>query len=79
MTAGHDPVLLAAAKFHGLRLRFYASAADVTVNKVANSDQMQTLVAGQATESVVVVCSGVHGDPSHFRPVDYSAFVNRCV
>lgn len=75
-TAGHDPVLLSASGFHTF-MRFYASPADTLVNKTNNSDQMHTLVASVATESVVVVCSGDHGDPSHFQPSDYLAFVTR--
>lgn len=77
-TAGFDPVLLAASKFDGLRMRFYASSADAVVGKVANTDAMRTLVTGHATELGLVTCTGNHGDPSHFRPVDVAAFAARC-
>lgn len=78
-TAGHDPVLHAANTYNGLRMRFYASAGDVSVSKADNSDQMATLVTGHATECDVVVCTGTHGDPSHFQAADYLAFFDRCV
>lgn len=78
-TAGHDPVLVAAATFDNIRMRFYASASDMTVTKADNSDQMATLVTGHATEHEVVVCTGIHGDPSHFQTCDVVAFFNRCV
>lgn len=77
-TAGHDPVLLAASTFDGLRMRMYASAGDTTVTKADNSDQLATLVTGHATEHDVVACSGNHGDASHFQPNDLLAFFNRC-
>lgn len=78
-TAGHDPVLLTATKFDNLPMRFYASASDITIDKTNNTDAMRTLVTGHASELVLVTCTGVHGDPSHFRPTDVSAFVARCV
>lgn len=77
-TAGHDPVLLSASAFAGLRMRFYASASDTIVSKTNNSDAMATLVDATATENDVVVCSGDHGDTSHFQPADLIAFFNRC-
>ncbi len=78
-TAGHDPVLLAAARFNNRYMRFYASTGDTIVNSTNNSTQMQTLVSGVAQESTLVVCSGDHGDTSHFQPSDYSAFVKRAL
>lgn len=78
-TAGHDAALLAASKFDGLRMRFYASAADATITKVDNTDAMRTLVTGHAAELALVTCTGGHGDPSHFMPVDAAAFCARCV
>lgn len=78
-TAGHDPVLLNPALFAGIRMRFYASAADGVITKAANSDAMAALVTGSATECDVVVCTGNHGDASHFLPADYVSFFNRCI
>lgn len=78
-TAGHDPVLHAANTYNGLRMRFYASAGDISVSKTDNSDQMAALVTGHATECDVVACTGTHGDPSHFQAADYLAFFNRCI
>lgn len=78
-TAGHDPVLLNGSKFGGLRIRFYASPDDVVVPKVNNTDVMKALVAGTTLESDVVVCSGDHGDASHFQSADLISFLDRCV
>lgn len=78
-TAGHDPVLLSASLYGGLRMRFYASPDDVVVPKVDNSDVMSALVAGKAAENTIVVCSGDHGDPSHFQSADLISFLDRCV
>jgi len=78
-TAGHDPVLLDGADFTGIRMRFYASSDDLMVTKADNADVMAALVADYAAESVVVACTGVHGDPSHFIPAEYVAFFDRCV
>lgn len=76
-TAGYDPVLLDGTHFT-TRMRFYASASDTTVSKTNNSDAMATVVNGHAAENTVVVCSGNHGDPSHFQPSDVIAFIKRC-
>lgn len=78
-TAGHDPVLLAATKFDNLRMRFYASDGDLVVHKPDNTDVLRTLVTGHATELALVTCTGTHGDPTHFRPTDVSAFCARCI
>jgi len=76
-TAGHDPVLLSGALFT-IPMRFTASASDTVVNKTANADSMSTLVAATTPEEAVVVCSGDHGDASHFQPGDVVAFFDRC-
>lgn len=78
-TSGHDPVLLTDTNFNSYRMRFYASAGDTSVLKVNNSDAMAALVTGHATEHDVVVCTGDHGDPSHFQPADFVAFCDRCI
>ena len=77
-TAGHDPVLIAGASFTGKRMRFYASPDDVTVPAATNSTAMAAVVAAYATESEVVACTGVHGDPSHFQSADLLTFLGRC-
>lgn len=77
-TAGHDPVLLSGNLFTGLPMRFYASASDTTVTKADNTDAMAALVSGYAAESDVVVCTGGHGDGSHFQPSDVLSFISRC-
>ena len=76
-TAGFDPLLRSASQFAGLPMRFWASAADSVVVKVSNSDAMCTLVQSSKQESDVVVCSGDHGDPSHFSPQGVSDFLAR--
>jgi hypothetical protein len=78
-TAGYDPMLRNANLFNGIRMRFYASADDVVVGKTENSDAMNTLVTGHATETEVVACTGTHGDPSHFQASDYVSFLDRCI
>ena len=76
-TAGHDPVLLDGTAFT-IPTRFYASAGDTRVTKADNSDAMALVVDAYATENDVVVCSGAHGDPSHFQPSDVVSFIERC-
>jgi hypothetical protein len=76
-TAGCDPLLVAATEYT-IPMRFYASAADTVVGKTANSDAMSAHVADNTPEESVVVCSGDHGDPSHFQPSDLIAFFERC-
>jgi hypothetical protein len=78
-TAGYDPLLRNADSFNGIRMRFYASANDTVVGKTENSDAMNTLLTGHVIETEVVVCTGTHGDPSHFQPADYVSFLNRCI
>lgn len=76
-TSGHDPALLSSAAFSRLPMRFWASASDTVVAKTMNTDAMKTLVAGSKAESEVVVCSGDHGDTSHFSPQGVSDFLAR--
>ena len=78
-TSGHDPLLLLGTEFDDLRMRFYASASDSVVSKEHNSDEMAVLVTDHAVEHVVVVCTGNHGDTSHFQSEDYISFFDRCV
>lgn len=75
-TAGHDPLLRAAGSYT-VPMRFYASPDDVTIPKTTNSDAMSAHCTS-APERTVVVCSGVHGDPSHIQPTDLLAFFARC-
>lgn len=78
-TAGYDPALYLGNKFRGVGMRFYASPGDTLVPKATNSDLIARKVARYALESEVVVCSGDHGDPSHFQPSDVLAFFDRCI
>ena len=75
-TSGFDPLLVSAASF-ATRLRFTASASDVTVGKTANSDAMSAHCTS-ATEASVVTCSRLHGDLSHFQSADLVSFLGRC-
>lgn len=78
-TAGFDPVLGAGADYRGIAMRFYASPDDTVVPKVSNSDAMIALVAGNASEDDLLVCTGEHGDASHFQPSNLVAFFNRTI
>lgn len=77
-TYGLDAALKPGNKFGNVPMRFYASASDVTVGKTQNTDVLKALVADYCRESTVVVCTGVHGDTSHFVPSEYVAFAQRC-
>lgn len=77
-TYGNDPILKPASAFRHLPMRFYASASDTVVLKSVHTDVMQAIVAGSCRESDIVVCSGTHGDSSHFDPTSYLAFFARC-
>lgn len=76
-TSGHDALLKSAGAFAGIAMRFYASPDDTVVAKTANTDAFHSLVSGVTPESAVIVCSGDHGDPSHFQPSDLAAFLAR--
>lgn len=77
-TSGHDPMLLAADSWSGLGMRFYASAGDTLVTKADNTDAMAARITGTA-ENDIVVCTGQHGDPSHFQPDDIMSFWSRYI
>lgn len=78
-TAGYDPILDEPNRFGRIRYRMYASASDTVVPKASNSDLLQPrLFMAGATESTIIVCSGNHGDASHFQSRDYVAFAARC-
>jgi hypothetical protein len=77
-TAGFDPALLSSSLFDRLPMRFWASAGDTVVNKAANTDAMRAVVAGSMAESDLTVCTGDHGDASHFVPQEVSDFLARC-
>ena len=77
-TNGMDPVLKPASAYRDVPMRFYASAGDTVVVKATNTDALVSTVSGSRIECDVVVCTGDHGDPSHFIPADYAAFFNRC-
>jgi hypothetical protein len=75
--SGHNPVVLPNTNFIGMRTRFYASNGDTSVLKNQNTDVMKALVAPVTLESDVILCTGNHGDLSHFQPNDVSSFVSR--
>jgi acetyl esterase/lipase len=78
-TAGADPNLLDASLFRGVPMRFYASTGDAVVPRAQNSDLLAARVANINPEATIVVCSGNHGDLSHFQPSDVVSFFNRCL
>jgi hypothetical protein len=77
-TYGHDPSLKPAVAFKHLPMRFYASPSDSLVIKTQHTNVLQAIVAGSCRESDIVVCTGDHGDASHFQPTDYVSFFGRC-
>lgn len=78
-TAGHDPCLMLGSAFRRLPMRFYASESDTAVVKDTNTDTFQPIIAPYCTESEIVLCTGDHGDPSHFQPTDLVAFYERAL
>lgn len=76
-TSGHDPVLESGSLYQAYATRFYASSGDTVVSKSSNSDIMQADMALYARDNSIVVCSGNHGDPSHFQPSDFISFLTR--
>jgi hypothetical protein len=48
------------------------------VGKTENADVFHALIVDSCRESAVVVCTGDHGDPSHFVDTEYVAFFDRC-
>lgn len=77
-TYGRDPALLQGLSFLHIPMRFYASTGDTVVPRANNTDVLAALVAGSCRESVVVACTGDHGDASHFDATSYAAFFARC-
>lgn len=73
-TSGYDPNLRSGADFAGVPMRMYASASDTTVDKTNNADAFRTLVLAHVPEVTVVVCSGDHGDLSHWQSSDLLTF-----
>lgn len=78
-TYGHDPCLKWGKAFRGVPMRFYASESDATIIKDNNTDIFQPIISGSCTESTIQVCTGDHGDPSHFQPSDLVAFYERAL
>lgn len=77
--SGHDPLNdYAGTDYAGLKMRFYASAADISVPKADHATPMAALVSGYALENTVVETGGDHGDPTGINAADVLAFVNRC-
>lgn len=78
-TAGHDPCLMLGSAFRRVPMRFYASEADAVIVKDDNTDVFQPIISPFCTESTVVLCTGNHGDRSHFQPADLVAFYERAL
>lgn len=77
-TSGKDPCIYGGSSYSGIRMRFYASSSDTAVSKSNNTDTFAAIVGSYVPESTVVVCSGDHGDSSHFVPSEYVSFFGRC-
>lgn len=78
LTYGQDPALKKGFAWRHVPMRFYASTGDTVVPRAQNTDVLAAVVAGSCRESVVVPCTGEHGDPSHFIASEYLAFFDRC-
>lgn len=77
-TAGHDPLLVSAAAYANLPMQFFASPDDTVVNMAANTTAMAAHCHPSIYERQVIVCTGNHGDPSHFQPEVVYSFIIRC-
>jgi hypothetical protein len=79
-TAGHDPLLVSAASFANVPLRFYASYADGTVPTTSNTEAMVNYVQpGAHWIDYFRVCTGDHTAPDQFRPHDLVTFFQQCI
>lgn len=78
LTNYHDPLLRPQAAYRNIPMRYYASWGDTAVGKTQNTDAFSAMIGASARENTVVVCTGNHGDPSHFVPSEYVAFFGRC-
>lgn len=65
----NDPMKFPASAFAGVPMLFTASASDTTVSKVNNTDAMRTKL-GSTVPNYLITATGIHADPSHFRPFD---------
>lgn len=77
-TYGNEPLFIPAVGYKHIPMRIYASPGDTVIPKADATDLLQALVTGTARSNVTVVCSGQHGDPSHFVPSEYVAFFDAC-
>jgi pimeloyl-ACP methyl ester carboxylesterase len=78
-TSGYDPLLVSSSRYTGVPIRIYASPSDVTVTWTQNAKALTNKLAGLSKECVLVPCSGVHGDPSHYMTNDVVEFFQRCM
>lgn len=77
-----DPMKYPVSAFGSKRYRAYASSGDTTTYKTQNADTLIAKLNGAGStvrEATVVSCTGGHGDPSHFQPRDFMAFLIRCI
>lgn len=73
-TAGHDPVLRAAADYAGQRVLLVHSTGDTTITKVSNSDVLYALIAGVANVTYLTTTGGHSTANTGFLPVESDAF-----
>lgn len=75
LTAGHDPILIDAASYAGIRhYRALHSADDTAVEKSANTDAFAALIDAYAEENVVFHTTGNHGDVVNYQAQDIGWF-----
>lgn len=79
LPAGKDPMTRPAADYGTVRMRFYASTADTTISKTANTDAFRTKIAATALESGLSIHLGTHLASDAFWPSDVVSFISRCI
>lgn len=76
---GYDPIARSGAAYGATPWRFYASAADTSVSKTANTDAFSTLLGAGPTEKTTVVHTNSHLGTMGCQPRDWVPFVKRCL
>ncbi|WP_461172266.1 hypothetical protein M1D93_14880 [Arthrobacter sp. Z1-9] len=76
-TAGHDPDFEPGSRFGGVPLYITSSTTDSAALKAPFIDSLMERVQSYSPVTFVPA-SGGHGDPSHFIPGNYVAFLREC-
>jgi len=78
-TKAFDPMRQSVHAFRGVPMRFYASPQDEVALMSVHTTPFAAKMVAAGYDATVVQCTGLHGDPSHFKPSDYVDFFNRCI